>query len=108
VVGCTGSWGGGSRLATLLKEHCNIFGAESGGGRMLGGLSSAKPTVQWYCPSFSVGRFFMRCWHGHKGQIMTLCEKHHTEFQGKVTFCPRCNMEPSTAHKCKLKLEGVS
>jgi hypothetical protein len=91
----------------LLTRFCNIFGAESGGtDRVLGGLSASKPNVQWYCDFPAVGRFRMVCEHGHKGQIMDLCLKHHAMYKDTVTFCPRCNATDD--HKCTLKLEMIS
>lgn len=93
---------------TLLTEWCNIFGAESGGGRMLGGLGESAPSRQWYCDTRAVGHFFMRCEHGHKGQTMPLCIKHYNEFRKAVSFCPRCNMDPRLGHKCELRLIHIS
>lgn len=91
----------------LLSDWCNIFGDDiNGAERVNGGLGAGKVTTQWYCPTKSVGRFRMVCEHGHKGQVMKLCQKHFDEFNGKVTFCPRCNAVND--HKCTLKLESVS
>lgn len=95
-------------MVAVLTTHCNIFGAESGGGRMLGGLDDRKPSVQWFCPNVSVGRFRMTCEHGHKGQIMELCERHYRQFSGgAVQFCPRCNIPPGD-HRCKIQLKPLS
>ncbi len=94
-------------MTTLLTEWCNIFGAESGGGRLLGGLSSSKPKVQWYCPTRAVVHARMTCRHGHHGQMMGVCGKHFREFEKAVTFCPRCNQDPP-GHKCRLVLESIS
>jgi hypothetical protein len=91
-------------MPILLTEWCNIFGDDINGAKIiLGGISSSKVTQQWYCPTVSVGRFYMVCEHGHKGQVMKLCQKHHDEFDGKVTFCPRCNNTPP-GHNCNLRL----
>jgi hypothetical protein len=97
--------------AVLLSPWCNIFGDDiNGAQRILGGLESAtgKKVQQWYCPTRSIGRFRMQCAHGHKGQIMKLCQKHLTEFSGgKIVFCPRCNIPPND-HKCKVEIKALS
>lgn len=91
-------------MGILLTEWCNIFGVETGGAnKMLGGLSKSKPNVQFYCPRRSIGRYYMVCEHGHRGQEMPLCHTHRVEFGNSVTFCPRCNAEPP-GHKCNLRL----
>lgn len=95
-------------MAGLLKARCNIFGAETGGARLLGGLGTEKVSRQWFCPSESVGRFVMECEHGHKGQIMPLCQKHYMEFRNSVSYCPPCNTDEATGHKCRLALHHVS
>lgn len=95
-------------MAILLKEFCNIYGAETGGTAvMLGGLSGQKSSQQWYCDNISVARFRMECEHGHRGQIMPLCQKHWKQYANGVQFCPRCNAAPP-GHKCNLKLVTVS
>lgn len=92
----------------LLSDWCNIFGDSTNGAeRVLGGLSDARPDRQWYCPTRSVVRVRMVCEHGHKGQVMKLCQKHYTEFNGKVKFCPRCNIPPND-HQCTLRMETVA
>lgn len=94
----------------LVKKRCNIFGDDiNGARRVLGGLETGKPRVQWYCENEPAGRFRMECEHGHRGQIMEPCESHWRQFSGgKVTFCPRCNMDPEKGHNCKLKIVPVS
>lgn len=95
-------------MTELLTEFCNIFGAESGGARILGGLSRQRVATQWFCDHRAVGHFYMVCEHGHRGQMMPLCMKHYTMYKGgKVQFCPRCNELPP-GHRCPLKLEHVS
>lgn len=93
----------------LGRNFCNIFGDDVNGARkVLGGLGNAASVDrQWYCPNRSIGRYRMECEHGHRGQIMKLCQKHLTEFDDKVTFCPTCNRE-LPGHKCNLKLIPVS
>lgn len=94
--------------AVLLSGFCNIFGTETGGAdSTLGGLGG-RPDRQWYCPNRYVGRFRMRCQHGHQGQVMKICEKHRAEFATAVTFCPRCNKDPKTGHKCRLRIEAIA
>jgi hypothetical protein len=95
--------------AVLLSRWCNIFGNDtSGAKRVLGGMgNAANVEKQWYCPTRAVIRCRMECEHGHRGQVMDLCAKHHREFRESVTFCPRCNQEPP-GHKCKLVLTEVS
>lgn len=96
-------------MAELLSEWCNVYGVESGGARLLGGLSQQKVGTQWACKSRAVGRFIMVCEHGHKGQMMPLCESHFKQYSGgKVQFCPRCNSDPNFHHRCALKLQHVS
>jgi len=94
--------------AVLLMPFCNIFGGENDGGakRVLGGIGDQRPARQWYCENRSIGRFRMRCFHGHQGQIMQICEKHLNEFRTAATFCPRCQLD--TPHKCRLKIQEVS
>jgi hypothetical protein len=92
----------------LLTRWCNIFGdSEAGAKRVLGGLGSQKPSVQWYCKNPSAGRYRMECEHGHRGQIMEPCVVHLRQFRDAVTFCPRCNTDPP-GHKCKLLIHEVS
>jgi len=91
-------------MALLIVERCNIYGAETGGAqRLLGGLSSSKVKTQWYCKNRSIARYFMQCAHGHRGQLMPLCESHRRQYGSSVTFCPKCNAEPP-GHKCPLTL----
>lgn len=99
-------------MATLLTEFCNIYGAETGGigkGQMLGGLSDpgTAPSRQWYCPTRAVGHYIMKCPHGHKGQMMPLCEKHAAQYKKAVSFCPPCNTMPP-GHKCQIVLTEIS
>lgn len=94
----------------ITRDWCNIFGDDINGAKVyLGGLGNANLVdKQWYCPTRSIGRYFMECEHGHKGQVMKLCGKHFREFRTAVTFCPRCNTDDATGHKCKLVLRSVS
>jgi hypothetical protein len=96
------------------QTWCNVYGGESSGPsdvRNLGGLGrppDKKQDTNWFCDTVAVGRFIMVCEHGHKGQIMDLCGKHVERFSdGKVTFCPRCNVEPP-GHKCRIDIRSVS
>lgn len=96
--------------AVLISDWCDIFGDDiNGAKRILGGLENdnARVTTNWYCPTRAVGRFRMVCDHGHKGQVIKPCEKHRREFDGKVKFCPRCNIPPND-HRCTLRMEPVS
>lgn len=92
------------------RDFCNIFGDDINGAKVfMGGLGDASSVdKQWYCPTRAVDRYFMECAHGHKGDIMKLCRKHYNEFNGKVTFCPRCNQNEASGHKCKVVLRSVS
>jgi hypothetical protein len=96
-------------VTILARKWCNIFGGENDGGAkaVLGGIGPQSPSTQWYCPTRSIGRYVMTCYHGHKGQIMHLCGKHLAEFRTAVTFCPACNTNPP-GHKCRLKMEELS
>lgn len=85
-----------------------MYGAETGGARVLGGLSSSTPARQWYCPHVAVGRFYMQCAHGHRGQVMPLCQSHYQQYAQGVKFCPRCNSNDDKAHKCELTLVHIS
>ena len=93
----------------ILTQWCNIFGGENDGGAkaVLGGIGPQTPDRQWYCPTPSIGRFQMTCAHGHRGQIMHLCQKHFSEFRTDVSFCPKCNTNPP-GHRCQLALEALS
>lgn len=109
----------------IKKKFCNIFGGENDGGakRVLGGIGPQTPSKQWFCNheintaclpasgkglALAGGRYRMECAHGHKGQIMELCGHHLAEFRTAVSFCPRCNQEPKTSHKCSLKIVELS
>jgi hypothetical protein len=96
-------------MTVLMTEWCNPYGVETGGAaRLLGGLSSSKPFHQWACKTRAIGHFRMTCEHGHKGQMMPLCDMHAKQFKTRdMTFCPRCNAEPP-GHKCKLSLTEIS
>lgn len=83
------------------------MGGENGAARVLGGLSSAAPKTNWYCDHRAVGHFTMKCQHGHKGQVMALCNKHYMMYRNSVDFCPRCNATPP-GHKCRLVMEHIS
>jgi hypothetical protein len=93
--------------ATLLSEWCNIFGGETSNVVNLGGLGG-RPDVNWFCPTLAVGKFRMTCAHGHKGQIMAICQKHYDQFKSQVKFCPRCNPPDQPGHRCDLVMEHVS
>lgn len=95
--------------AVLLQGFCDIFGDDvNGAKRYMGGLGDAsKVDRQWYCPNRPGPRVRMECEHGHKGQVMRPCTKHFNEFRNKVTYCPRCNVEPP-GHNCQLTLNTVS
>lgn len=94
--------------AVLISDWCDIFGDDiNGAKRITGGLGYGKVTTNWYCPTRAIGRFRMVCEHGHKGQVIKPCQKHFTEFNGKVKFCPRCNIPPND-HRCTLTMEPVS
>jgi hypothetical protein len=95
--------------AVLLSDWCNIYGDDINGAvRVNGGLETGKAWKQWYCPNKMIGRFRMVCEHGHRGQIMKLCQSHYNQYSGgKVTFCPRCNIPPND-HKCRLDMVPVS
>jgi len=96
--------------AVLLSPFCNIFGDDiNGAKRILGGLEDAtgRRVQQWYCTHRSIGRFRMECAHGHKGQLMKLCQKHLTMYSDKIVFCPRCNIPPND-HKCKISIKALS
>lgn len=94
----------------VSHDWCNIFGDDQNGAKVyMGGLGDANQvSKQWYCPTRSIGRYYMECEHGHKGQIMKLCGKHFREFNGKVSFCPRCNTNENNGHNCQLTLRSVT
>jgi len=76
----------------------------------MGGLGRApdqKGDTNWHCDTVSIGRFYMICAHGHKGQPMDLCAKHAERYSGTVEFCPRCNTDPP-GHRCKVELRHAS
>lgn len=90
----------------LSHEKCNPYGAETDGGRMLGGMGG-PPTTRWYCQERSVYRFRLICEHEHRGPIMPLCQTHYTEFSERtISFCPRCNINDD--HKCNVQLIPLS
>lgn len=95
------------------KTWCNVFGGENAGPsdvRNLGGLGRApdqKGDTNWFCDTVSVGRFYMVCEHGHRGQLMDLCAKHADKYRASVEFCPRCNTDPP-GHRCKVRLHHAS
>jgi hypothetical protein len=104
-----------ARKSTAYKRTwCNVFGGENAGPsdvRHLGGLGRApdkKGDTNWFCDTVSVGRFYMECAHGHRGQPMDLCAKHVEKYgNGTVKFCPRCNTDPP-GHRCELKIIHAS
>jgi hypothetical protein len=91
----------------LLKSRCNVYGGEQSTVRMLGGLGR-QPTTRFFCPEESVGRFQMKCPHGHVGQIMPLCDKHYMQYRNVVSFCPACNAPGMVGHKCRIALFHIS
>lgn len=94
--------------ATLLSPWCNVYGGEGSNVKNLGGLGD-EPDVKWYCKNRSSGRFRMECEHGHRGQIMPLCEDHYRQYRNSVEWCPRCNIpDTGSDHRCRLTLEHVS
>ena len=102
--------------------RCNAYGAETGGGHPYGGLiEGAYVSSQPYCHNPAAHRFRWVCEHGHRGEIVSLCEQHYAEFTGDksvpwnirrdVRFCPRCASmaeRPEAQHKCKVRLVSVS
>lgn len=108
------------KTAGYKKTWCNVYGGENAGPsdvRNMGGLGrppDQKGDTNWFCDTVSVGRFYMMCEHGHKGQPMDLCAKHAEKYSkiGKdglttVQFCPRCNTDPP-GHRCQVRLHHVS
>lgn len=88
----------------IRNQYCNIYGGEWDGGAkaVLGGIGPQTPSVQWYCETRAVARYYMECAHGHRGPLMYLCRKHYHQYQDKVTFCPKCN--DNHDHKCQVTI----
>lgn len=107
-------------LSTAVQTiWCNVYGGENSGPdavKYLGGASDWHPSKSkggrfWYCPTPAVGRFRMVCTHGHRGQIMYLCQNHYDQYKTGVKFCPRCHEPGKELHpqqQCDLHLEPVS
>lgn len=91
------------------KRFCNVYGGEWDGGakRVLGGLGPQTPARQWYCDSSDLNRYYLECAHGHRGPITLLCRRHFHQYDGKIEFCPRCNIPPND-HRCKVAIREVS
>jgi hypothetical protein len=105
--------------------YCNPYGAENPGGHsvMVGGLLDGQNRVadQWYCDRPAVHRFRWVCDRGHRGQIVSLCQRHYLEFTGsdqvemnlrrEISVCPRCASlapSPELQPKVRVRLESVS
>lgn len=102
-------------LSTAVQTiWCNVYGGENSGPdavKYLGNLSQWRPEKFWFCPTAAVGRFRMVCTHGHRGQIMYLCQSHYDQYKTGVKFCPRCHEPGKELHpqqQCDLHLEPVS
>lgn len=96
-------------MTGFIRQWCNPYGVETGGAKNMGGLGTDPVKYQWACKEPAIARFRMECAHGHRGQVMPLCHLHANEFSKKdITFCPRCNQDPKTAHNCRLQLKEIS
>jgi hypothetical protein len=106
-----------------MTQYCNCYGSENpSGANNLSGFDTQPVAVQWVCGQPAAHRFTWVCEHGHKGQPVSLCEKHYAELNGEarypdgspvpwtikrdVQFCPRCNTESD--HRCSVRLVTVS
>jgi hypothetical protein len=118
-----------------VTQFCNPYGSENPGGHavLFGGLLAGQNRVadQWHCDQPAVHRFRWRCECGHLGSIVSLCEGHYAQLNGRqeyrdgngrvrpvpanlrrdVQACPRCASlapTPEQQHKCKVRLVSVS
>jgi hypothetical protein len=116
-----------------VSYRCNAYGAENADGQTVpfGGFLPNPVTVQPVCENPAEHRFRWVCEHGHRGTIVSLCERHYAEFSGLARYrdqdgrtqvmpwnirrdvqaCPRCASlapSPELQHKCAVRLVTVS
>jgi hypothetical protein len=98
----------------LKTVRCNIYGGENPGPdevKFFGGMTETRPQKFFYCTNASVGRFRMKCPHGHVGQIMQVCQSHVLQWRDCIDICPTCQAPGQELHKgvkCRLRLESVA
>lgn len=67
----------------MTSARCNAYGAERQVTQPYGGLSPGRIESQPYCTAPAAHRFRWCCEHGHRGEIIELCEWHWAEFSGQ-------------------------
>jgi hypothetical protein len=88
--------GRGPGHSGLLTRRCDPYGAESSI-RLMGGIypEAYNGGIHWFCDQPATHRVRMVCRHGHEGDPMWICNRHHAGIQGRQAgLCTRCAWPP--------------